>query len=92
MNIWCYTGFTYENLLKLGEVNPKIIELLKQIDVLVDGPFILDKKSYDCVFRGSTNQRIIDPKKSLKEKKVCLVEKYYPKDQKKNNKRERMYV
>lgn len=92
MNIWCYTGFTYENLLKLGEANPKIIELLKQIDVLVDGPFILDKKSYDCVFRGSTNQRIIDPKKSLKEKKICLVEKYYPKDQKKNNKRERMYI
>ena len=92
MNIWCYTGFTYENLLKLGEANPKIIELLKQIDVLVDGPFILDKKSYDCVFRGSTNQRIIDPKESLKKKKVCLVEKYYPKDKKKNNKRERMYI
>ena len=91
-NIWCYTGFTYENLLKLGEANPKIIELLKQIDVLVDGPFILDKKSYDCVFRGSTNQRIIDPKESLKKKKVCLVEKYYPKDKKKNNKRERMYI
>ena len=92
MNIWCYTGFTYENLLKLGEANPKIIELLKQIDVLVDGPFILDKKSYDCVFRGSTNQRIIDPKESLKKKKVCLVEKYYPKDKKKNNKREPMYI
>ncbi|MFR5985307.1 MAG: 4Fe-4S cluster-binding domain-containing protein [Bacilli bacterium] len=68
------------------------MELLKQIDVLVDGPFILDKKSYDCVFRGSTNQRIIDPKESLKKKKVCLVEKYYPKDKKKNNKRERMYI
>lgn len=52
MNIWCYTGFTYENLLKLGEANPKIIELLKQIDVLVDGPFILDKKSYDCVLEA----------------------------------------
>ena len=91
LNVWCYTGFIYENLLKLGETNPKIIELLKQIDVLVDGPFILDKKSYDCIFRGSTNQRIIDTKESLKKKKVCLVEKYYIKD-KKSNKRERIYI
>lgn len=91
MNVWLYTGFVYENLLKLGKDNLKIIELLKTIDVLVDGPFILDKKSYDCVFRGSTNQRIIDTKESLKQKRVCLVEKYYI-DNKKNNKRERIYI
>ena len=45
MNIWCYTGFTYETLIKLAKDNPKIIEFLKLIDVLVDGPFILEKKS-----------------------------------------------
>lgn len=91
MNIWLYTGFVYENLLELGKTNSKIIELLKTIDVLVDGPFILDEKSYDCIFRGSTNQRIIDTKESLKQKKVCLVEKYYQ-ENKKNNKREHIYI
>lgn len=91
MNIWCYTGFTYENLISLSKNNPKIEDFLKLIDVLVDGRFVLEQKSLDCVFRGSTNQRIIDTKKSLKEKKVCLVEKYYV-DNKKNNKRERIYI
>lgn len=91
LNIWCYTGFTYENLMKLAETNPKIIDLLKLIDVLIDGPFILEQRSLDCIFRGSTNQRIIDVKKSLKNKKVSLVEKYYE-EKKKNNKRERIYI
>ena len=91
MNIWCYTGFTYETLLSLSKNNPKIIEFLKTIDVLVDGPFILEKKSLDCPFRGSTNQRIIDTKESLKQKKICLVEKYYT-NNKRGFKRERLYI
>ena len=41
MNIWCYTGFTYEKIIKLAKDNNKIIEFLKLIDVLVDGLFIL---------------------------------------------------
>ena len=91
MNIWCYTGFTYETLIKLAKDNPKIIEFLKLIDVLVDGPFILEKKSLDCVFRGSTNQRIIDTKLSLKNKEVVLVDKYYT-EKKTKNKRDRIYI
>ena len=91
MNIWCYTGFTYEALLSLSKNNPKIIEFLETIDVLVDGPFILEKKSLDCPFRGSTNQRIIDTKESLKQNRVCLVEKYYN-NNKKGFKRDRLYV
>jgi len=91
MNIWCYTGFTYEGLISLSKNNPKIKEFLKTIDVLIDGPFILEEKSLDCVFRGSKNQRIIDTKESLKNKKVCLVEKYYT-NNKKSNKRERIYI
>ena len=91
MNIWCYTGFTYETLIKLAKDNPKIIEFLKLIDVLVDGPFILEKKSLDCVFRGSTNQRIIDTKLSLKNKEVVLVDKYYT-EKKVKNKRDRIYI
>ena len=72
MNVWCYTGFTYETMLQ----NPKHRKLLEQIDVLVDGKFILEEKSYDLHFRGSRNQRIIDVQKSLKEERVVLVEKY----------------
>ncbi len=69
LNVWAYTGFTYEALLK-SDINK--LELLKYIDVLVDGKFMLDKKSLNCKFRGSSNQRLIDVKKSLKEGDVVL--------------------
>ena len=66
LNIWCYTGFTYEAIVK----NAKLKDLLENIDVLIDGPFILSEKSLSCKFRGSKNQRIIDVKKSLEENRV----------------------
>lgn len=72
LNVWCYTGFTYEQML----LNPKTRRLLEQIDVLVDGKFVLEEKSYDLYFRGSRNQRIIDVPKSLEEEKVVLIDKY----------------
>ena len=53
--IWCYTGFTYEALLKM----PKQKELLGLIDVLVDGPYVEALRDPDLLFRGSSNQRII---------------------------------
>lgn len=62
LNVWAYTGFLYEALVNGDEEKQ---ELLKNIDVLVDGPFMMDKKSLACKFRGSSNQRIIDVKKSL---------------------------
>ena len=81
-NIWCYTGFTYEKLLELSLEKPIYKEFLSNIDVLIDGPFILNKKSLDCIFRGSTNQRLIDTKKSLITGNVEIVTKY---DKNKNN-------
>ena len=72
LNVWCYTGFTYEQML----LNPKARKLLEQIDVLVDGKFVQEEKSYDIYFRGSINQRIIDVPKSLETEQVVLVEKY----------------
>ena len=72
LNVWCYTGFTYEAMLQ----NPSRRKLLEEIDVLVDGKFVLEEKSYDLYFKGSRNQRIIDVQRSLKEERVVLVEKY----------------
>ena len=76
MDVWVYTGFTFEQLLKLGGKDKRYLSALEQIDVLVDGPFIDKLKSFDVKFRGSKNQRIIDVSKSLKENKIILIEKY----------------
>lgn len=57
--IWCYSGKTYEEILKHSR------NILECIDVLVDGEFIEEKKNLRLKFRGSENQRIIDVKKSL---------------------------
>ena len=62
LNVWTYTGYTYEKLLAEGD--PARLELLAATDVLVDGPFWLAEKSYDALFRGSRNQRLIDVPKS----------------------------
>lgn len=76
LNVWCYTGYTFEELIKLSKEKKVIMDFLKTIDVLVDGKFIIEEKSYDVIFRGSKNQRLIDVPKSLKEKKIVLVDKY----------------
>ena len=76
MDVWVYTGFTYEELIKLSKDDKKYLDALKQIDVLVDGPFINKLKSFNVKFRGSSNQRIIDVPSSLKENKIILIEKY----------------
>jgi anaerobic ribonucleoside-triphosphate reductase activating protein len=71
-NIWCYTGFTLDKEL-LGQsraVTPYTMDMLKNIDVLVDGRFVEEKKSLALKFRGSSNQRIIDVPASLKSGKI----------------------
>ena len=69
-NIWCFTGFLFENLLN----NPVQKELLEHIDVLVDGPFVEALKDEQLRFRGSSNQRVIDVSASLAADSVVLVE------------------
>lgn len=61
-NIWCYTGFVWENIVNDSRYRP----LLETIDVLVDSPFLLPLRDISLRFRGSSNQRIIDVQKSLK--------------------------
>jgi len=80
LNVWCYTGYTFEKLLEKAEFDNDIMNFLSEIDVLIDGPFIMAKKSYDVKFRGSKNQRVIDVKKSLKQGKVIEVKKYQYKE------------
>lgn len=71
-NVWTYTGYRYETLLAAG--NPQWDALLRQTDVLVDGPFLQEEKSYELHFRGSRNQRLIDVPASLAQGKVILWE------------------
>ena len=92
-NVWCYTGYMFEELLELSKVKPAIMDFLKQIDVLIDGKFVLSKKSFDVVFRGSKNQRIIDVKKSLELGETILLTKYDLFNEKKSGRSSRyMYV
>ncbi|MEG0825887.1 MAG: anaerobic ribonucleoside-triphosphate reductase activating protein [Bacilli bacterium] len=76
LNVWCYTGFTFEQLLLISKTNHNLQDLLKNIDVLIDGKFILKEKSMSVIFRGSKNQRILDVKKSLKLGKAYEIKKY----------------
>ncbi len=62
LNIWAYSGWTFEQLLA---GTPAQRELLSLCDVLVDGPFILEQRSLNLKWRGSTNQRVLDVPKSL---------------------------
>lgn len=63
-NIWLYTGFLFEQI--------KNYEILKYIDVLVDGPFIVKLKDNNAHWKGSINQRVIDVQKTLQNNEIVL--------------------
>lgn len=73
-SIWCYTGYTFEELMTEGKKgNCEVTkDMMSKIDILVDGEFEESLKNLDLRFRGSSNQRIIDVQKSLKENKVIF--------------------
>lgn len=83
-NVWCYTGFTFEQLLKMSETNKTYLEFLREIDTLVDGKFELKNRNLSLLYKGSTNQRVIDVKTSLELKKAIIDERY-------NSKQDIMY-
>lgn len=80
--VWCYTGYLFDRDI-LGSMATKWEEpqkMLAHIDVLVDGEFVEEKKDLKLRFRGSSNQRIIDVKKSLASGEVVLAKEYYEKE------------
>lgn len=70
--IWSYTGYTWEELLKEKKKDKNLNTVIENIDVLLDGKFILHLASEKLHYVGSSNQKIIDVKRSLKEKKEVL--------------------
>lgn len=74
-SIWVYTGFTFKELIRrTGECGTITKSLLSQIDILVDGPFIEAKKDLRLIFCGSSNQRLIDLRKTKEAGKIVLLE------------------
>jgi len=74
LNIWSYTGYTYEYIIENKDKRLGWNDLLNNIDILVDGRFESNKTQDGLRFRGSTNQRIIDVKESMKLDKVITIE------------------
>ena len=75
-DIWVYSGYTFEELVQKDGA----MDVLNKIDVLVDGRFVEDLKDLKLKFRGSSNQRIIDMKRTIDEGKILLMDKYMKED------------
>ncbi len=77
LTVWCYTGFTFEELI-VGVPGffsvEEIKEFLKYVDVLVDGPFVEEQRDLTLTFCGSRNQRLIDVPRTLSARSVVKVE------------------
>lgn len=60
-NVWCYTGYTWEEIM----ADPVLLDTVREVDVVVEGPFIQDERDISLRFRGSRNQRLVDVSRSL---------------------------
>lgn len=75
LTVWCYTGFTFEELIDGVEgyfTADEIKEFLRWVDVMVDGPYIEEQRDLSLTFCGSRNQRLIDIQRSKAERKIIL--------------------
>ena len=75
-NVWAYSGYLFDRDILSGKLgNPAVTaQFLRYVDVLVDGPFVLEQKNLSLRFRGSSNQRIIHVPSSLERGEVVLWE------------------
>lgn len=71
-DIWCFTGYTIEELTSPELITNHITDILTLVDVLVDGPFIREQKDLMLKYRGSGNQRIIDMNRTREQNKIEL--------------------
>lgn len=76
LDIIMYSGYTFEELQSMAENSQDLARLLQYVDILVDGRYEAEKRDLTLAFRGSTNQRVIDVKASLREGKVVDSEKF----------------
>lgn len=83
INIWIYTGYTFEELLQLSKTNPYINKMLYNCDVIVDGLFKEELMSDQIMYRGSSNQKIIDVPLSLQKNTIITIDYDHPKNFKK---------
>ena len=67
--IWLWSGYNFEEIVN----NPKRLEILREVDVLIDGKFQADKRDIMLKYRGSSNQRVIDVKKSLEQGNIVEI-------------------
>ncbi|QAA30701.1 anaerobic ribonucleoside-triphosphate reductase activating protein [Clostridium manihotivorum] len=73
LNIWCYTGYTFEYIVQNLSNKPYWQRLISNIDVLVDGRFEIGLKDENIRYRGSSNQRVIDVKESLRDNNIVTM-------------------
>ena len=66
LNVWTYSGYTYDELISQSRTDPAIMKLLEVTDVLIDSAFVLPERTLTLKWRGSSNQRVIDVKESMK--------------------------
>ncbi len=71
-NVWCYSGYTFEEILNISKTDDSFKALIEATDVLIDGMFLIEEKSLTLKWRGSNNQRVIDVKKSLESGEIVL--------------------
>lgn len=81
-NLWSYTGFRYEALLRLKD--PYVMKYLSLLDIVIDGRFMIRLRNLAALYRGSTNQRIIDVQASLAKGQVVVSDIYVDPEQEEN--------
>ncbi len=90
-NIWVYTGFTFEEIMKMAKKDKTYLDFLDKIDILVDGKFEIEERDLNLLFRGSRNQRLIDVKKTMESSRIVLLDEYEYNEEE-MFKREPMYI
>ncbi|MBW3085565.1 Choline trimethylamine-lyase activating enzyme [Austwickia sp. TVS 96-490-7B] len=72
LDVWCWSGYRVEALLRQASTDPDVASLLSLVDVLVDGPYVQNRRTLQLAWRGSDNQRLIDLPSTIRSGRVTL--------------------